>query len=427
MANELKNKIVSKSIENLYLDAELSDVSFVFKISGESKEVTAHKLILSVASPVFYKIFYGLKTDYRYIDISNATIDGFKEFLQFFYLKRVKISMEHIEEVMHLAKKYRMFECINSCVHCIERDLTLENVCWAYQLAIVLNNKRLRQFCEKMISTLSLEIFQTDSFLRCDHSILKSILQIDLLLCKETDVLNACLSWSQNACKRANIDATNTKNVKSQLGECFYLIRFDAMNIEEFIEILATNREIFTSSDLSDISFMLNPNPRSRTLNWWTRNQELMCWRENQVEDLPYLIENVESIWFTTDKPLLLGALWNKGLLHRYSSRISVDFRLSIVEINSKSFENVILFTKMVTLIKKIRTRISIMQPLIICPQKLYEIRMETENCNGYYHCALWEPEVKLDHDIIVKFHQNFSINHSKRRGLISCLSFKRI
>lgn len=110
----------------------------LIQIDGDTHEVSAHKLILATASLVFYKMFYGLMEDYQYVNISDATCDGFKEFLQFFYLKKVTITMEHIEEFMVLAKKYQMFECKNICAHYMECKLTLENVCWGYQLAISL-------------------------------------------------------------------------------------------------------------------------------------------------------------------------------------------------------------------------------------------------------------------------------------------------
>lgn len=406
----------------------MADISFVFDIDGELHQVTAHKLILAAASPVFYKIFYKLNKDYRYIKVSNTNIDAFMQFLQFFYLKKVIITMEHIEEVMKLAKKYRMFECIESCLRYAERKLTVENVCWGYRLAIVLNNDKLRRYCERMISISPLEVFRTDSFLRCDQNVLKNILQIELMLCKETDVLNACLSWARNSCRTNNLDENNPKHLKSQLGECFYLIRFGAMSVEEFVDVLASYRQLFSSKELTDITAMLNPNPRSRPLAHWSRNPELMCWRENSTEDSPYHIQNVESIWFTTNKPLWLNAFWCKGLLHRHSDRVSVNFKLSINEIeNPSSDRSDTLFTKMVTIIKRIKTRISIPHPLIICPGRMYEIRLETENSNYYYHCALWDSEVKLDDDLIVSFHKNVSIEHSERRGLVSCLSFKRI
>lgn len=363
----------------------------------------------------------------RYVHVSSATIDAFAEFLQFFYLKRVTIAAEHIEEVMNLTKKYRMFECIDSCVRYIMRHSTMKNICWGYQLAIAHENVPLRQFCERLISTKPLEVFQTDSFLRCDRNVLMNILQIDSMLCNEADVLNACLSWARFACKQSNLNENDDKNIVSQLGACFRLIRFDAMRTEELDEILASNRELFSSCEQADVSSISISNPRSTESNYSLRNKELMCWREKSIEDSPYHIQSLESFRFTSNKPLLLCAFWCKGLLHRYLHSISVNFQLDIIEFDAKSSESDTLFSKEVTLIKKIKTRVAIPQPLIILPHKAYEIRMKTKNIDRYYHCALWNTQVKLDGDVCVKFHQDDSIKHSHRCGLISCLSFNRI
>lgn len=245
------------------------------------------------------------------------------------------------------------------------------------------------------------------------------------MLCNKTDVLNACLIWARNACKRNKLDENNVNNLKNQL---FYLIRFNGVNIEEFVEMLGALHEWFTLNDLADNSFMFKPNPRSRSLNHRDQNQELLCWRENSIEVTPYYIQNIESVWFTTNKTLWLNGFWCKGLLHQYLDQISVNVKLIIIEIDRKSSEqNKILFTTEKTLIKKIKTRISIKVPLIICPQTMYEIRMETNNNTNYFHCALWDSEVKMDDDVIVNFHRNLSIENSARRGLVLCLSFKRI
>lgn len=119
MALQLKNRTVSRSIGNLYFDVDLTDVIFEFKTN---EEVAEHKPISAAASPVFYRMFFGLKNTGRYIPISNATASGFKAFLQFFYNDKVTITMEHIEEILNFARKYVMHDCINNCISFIKNN-----------------------------------------------------------------------------------------------------------------------------------------------------------------------------------------------------------------------------------------------------------------------------------------------------------------
>lgn len=431
MASELENKVVSRSVSKLYLNNELSDVCFVFETKDDIVKVCAHKLILAAASPVFHKMFYGLMNEGRYVKITDATASGFKTFLQFFYLEKVILTMENMDEILSLANKYDMFDCANTCMKFIKNQLRPENVCWAYQLSIVLDNNDLKRFCEKVISIAPLDVFQTESFLQCDRIVLKHILRMDLMICKETELFDACLSWAMDHCKRKHLDETLVKNLKFQLDDCFSLIRFGSMTENEFIRIATVYRELFPPGEFLNISFSFGQAPRSNTLKHWNKNQEIMCWRECTTDATAYHIKNIESAWFTTNQPILLGTLWCKGLLHRYSNCFTINFKLNIIEIDSQTFDNKAqtrsLFTGSLTLIKKIKTRFPIPQPLVIYPEKMYEIRLEAENTAYYYHCALWNSDVSLDDELIITFHKNPKIKENDRCGLVSCLSFKNI
>lgn len=431
MSIQLTNETVSRSISKLYLDVDLTDVIFVFKTNDLVEEVSAHKLILAAASPVFHKMFFGLINSGRYIRISDATVNGFKAFLQFFYKDNVVVTMEHIEEILNLAGKYVMPDCINTCINFIKNQLTIDNVCWGYRIAIMLDNEDLKRYCEKFITISPIDVFRTVSFLNCERNVLKHILRMDLMICKESELFAACLSWAANSCKRNNLDESKVCNLKNQLNECFALIRFGAMTPDEFIEITKKYREFFQTVDFATISLNFGQIPRTNTLIHWNKNRELLCWRENTVAGSPHYIKNVESVWFSANEPLLLGGLWCKGLIHRYSHLVSVDFNVCILEINSQSFDadapSEIIFTGLLTLIKKVKSRISIPQPLVICPQKMYEIRLSTKSSGYYYHCAIWSTEVKLDDDINVTFHSNPNVKENERSGLVSCFSFKRI
>lgn len=89
------------SVGNLYRDSKTADVHFKFESSnnGTATQIDAHKNLLAATSDVFGAMFYGeLKEtgDIRVVDVSDA---AFKEFLQYFYQRKVKLSAENISEV----------------------------------------------------------------------------------------------------------------------------------------------------------------------------------------------------------------------------------------------------------------------------------------------------------------------------------------
>lgn len=195
MSHKLPNQHATKMIAKSFEQNCLTDVRFVFESEERIQEVAAHKLVLALASPVFKAMFFGdfVEKDKQTVDMKNGTADAFKEFLQFFYLTEVTLTMENIEEISKLADQYDMKECVNTCATFLIDQLTTENMCWGYQLAIALENDRLKQFCEKEIGFYTAEVLKTDAFLRCSREVLGNILRMEKLLCDEVDVLDACL------------------------------------------------------------------------------------------------------------------------------------------------------------------------------------------------------------------------------------------
>lgn len=90
-----------ESVATLYRDTKSADVHFTFESSnnGEEIRIDAHRSLLAATSDVFDAMFYGgLKesADIRVVDASDA---AFKEFLQYFYQRRVKLTAENVAEV----------------------------------------------------------------------------------------------------------------------------------------------------------------------------------------------------------------------------------------------------------------------------------------------------------------------------------------
>lgn len=90
-----------EGVAKLYHDTKSADVHFTFESSNNSEEtrIDAHKNLLSATSDVFEAMFYGdLKepAEIRMVDVSDA---AFKEFLQYFYQRRVKLTVENVAEV----------------------------------------------------------------------------------------------------------------------------------------------------------------------------------------------------------------------------------------------------------------------------------------------------------------------------------------
>lgn len=437
MSSESTNYCVFPSISKMYLDTETADVKFVFPHDDGTQSVPAHKSILATASPVFRAMFYGALKEKENVEIADATVAGFKEFLQFFYMSNVTLTMENIDEVARLTDKYDVLEYLNCYAeYLIDNDkLTMDNICWGYQLAVIIKHEGLKGFCEKHISAFTGDLFKSTTFLHCDQKILKQILGLETLTCNEIDLFEGCLAWAKFSCEQNGIDGKKLENLRTRLGDCFNLIRFGAMSHKDFVTRTVAYEEIFTRDELAHILYKntdkFTPNkfnqiPRSNTLLKWNNTQMIACSQKYLSSKPGYYIQNPESVWFSTNVPVVLGEIFffsvkNAGF---------AEFNTTVIEINAQSFEvsasTKILFKEEITLTSDNEIKVPLPHPLAINPNKMYEIRWDTATTisGSYSHALKWEHKVKLNEKIVVEFHSNPS--NSERRGLVSQLCFNQ-
>lgn len=427
MANKLENRLVCQFHEKLYLNPEISDVNFIF----DNDKVPSHKVILAAGSPVFQQMFFGSMKEMGNVSITDVSADAFKEFLQFFYLKKVTLAVENIEEVAYLADKYDMLSCVKSCASFLKDQLTIDKMCWGYQLATMLNIDDLIAYCEEEICIHIKTVFESESFKRCSIITLKNILAMESLLCDEADVFKACLIWAKFACKKNCMDEKNGENLRIQLRDCFYSIRFGAMSIEEFSANAAPYKDVFKLEEFKDILFAITKKepsnfkqtPRLGPLISWNDAIKLTCTRWSQSSQYSsFYIHAAESVWFSTNALVVLGEIWFTSIQSREQETI---FVMSVFEVNSTSFSapKKRLMTENVKLNRNV-VKHSLRKKLLVNPQNMYEIRMESSAINGCYHNSLWHSNVEVDKNLKVKFYQNSKLIEKERRGLVHSLLF---
>lgn len=286
MASKLTNPFVTKSIPELYLNSKTADVHFSFATDDGIVKVPAHKAILAIANPVFEAMFFGELKENNVVEIVDANASAFAEFLQLFYLPEVTFTMENIDVVLSFADKYDMIEC-TSCADFLENQLTkLDKIVWVYQVAISINNQKLKESCERQIELLTNEVFKTDAFLHCDKSVVEHILRLESLRSSEFHVFLACIEWAKTFCRKCDLDENDPENLKKQLDGCLQLIRFDGMSNDEIGKIIANEQyeKLFTRHELTELfrikmihNFRSNVFKQAQRTLKWNSDKVLRC------------------------------------------------------------------------------------------------------------------------------------------------------
>lgn len=267
-----KNDFVRQNCEKMYLNSSTADVFFEFNIDSDDDEyeqVPAHKILLSIGSPVFETMFYGLLKEKREIPIVDASADAFKIFLQFFYLSEISLNGENLAEITNLCKKYELDDCLKSCETALKDTLSIEEMCWGIRFAIFMELEDLTKFCEEKIKENAAEILQTESFLECDQKTFYYILLLVCYNCNASKIVDASMEWAKAECKRQDLDETS-QNLKDRIGEAFELIPFHGLSFNELSIHTVMYKGFFTIEELETIiqkiSFLKESEPQFPTL-----------------------------------------------------------------------------------------------------------------------------------------------------------------
>lgn len=251
--------------DSFFMDESTADVTFECGPENETPvNVPAHRLVLAACSPVFKTMFYGSLPEKSQIRLTDTTADGFKEFLQFFYLNRVKLTIENAPEVINLVKKYELNDILDLCSKFICRELAIDpridQLCEGFELAMRFDLPQLKLYCDTEFANNPVEFLESESFLECSPTILKMILQKDELKCYVDLLFRQCLKWARNAWKqRENSDKEPTlPQLREQLDDYIDLIEFSSMDIEEITTLFEEFGNFFSEKDLIGINRILS-------------------------------------------------------------------------------------------------------------------------------------------------------------------------
>lgn len=387
----IENESYKRACIRMYLQKETADVHFIFNGTGEvEKRIPAHKLLLANRSPVFQSMFYGKLKEVADISITDCRFESFKEFLQFFYFADVKLTMEHVADVMYLVKQYDATECFKICDQFLLQNFSTQTACWVLELVILFNRTDCRQLLLKKMMETPNGIFATVSFKNCTLDVLTAILGCKQANCSEKSFFQACINWATNACVKQKLDPSDMANVRQQLGDCLYLIQFAAMSRTEIYECVSEYRALFSKDELIDIivamtSYEADNLPTLKYFVYKTRaKNNTIAFRVIEVKECDLLY--VETNCFMTSKKVSLTALATHIVEPKTDRTVSsINGIMKIGEMSSENHVEQFFFTQPVVLsVSAYRGQSSVSanfvelaQPVVLQNNRAYCVRFE--------------------------------------------------
>lgn len=304
-----------RHFRSLYLNLNGADLWFI--VDGE--RIPSHKLILTATIP-YYKKILAENNDHDESHITGVSVESFKEFLKFVYLVKPELTTDNIEGVMSMARRWQSDEIFAECEEFLKRSLIDKSMLFfGYRLALAYEAKHLKRLFQNEICANATNAFKSVSFLTLPQEFLAKILECNRLACKEIEIFNACIAWASAACIRNGLDSPNVEDLRNQLGDSLYQIRFTSMTNEEAATCIASHPHLFTAIELQEILSMVGQRKqcKAKKFNWTIRyydlnlKSNLICSRLRDSDDCKstYNIQNVEITEFTCDRDIVLHGI----------------------------------------------------------------------------------------------------------------------
>lgn len=444
-SDEFEIDTISSAIPNLYLSKKLADFHFICKShDGQVKRIPAHKFLLVVLSEVFRAMFNGSWIEQDEVEIVDASAEAFEEFLQFFYRKKATLTMENVAEVMNLGKKYDITECFNICAEYLKRNITLDNICWSYNLAIHLEHEKLRQLCEIIIGPNAEAVLSSDSFLECNPKTVERILQMDSLKCSEAEIFKSLLEWIKAQSQQNDL---TREIVVVKYGDLLHRIRFGLMTSAEFVSL--DPHSIFSYKEYVEIHKMItsakyqpkifndNRQKRDKRLKRES-NETIICnrFKRNCVSNPPYYMQNIESTKFSVNEHVWLTALgldtiweYRDGEFYRFEDVKILPSEITIIETNNSTnpTKKTILHKQKADLTTDtLGVNVPLSESVLVKPGLRYEIRMKQSPPPNCCTGVELKSVVELKSGVTVQFHDG-KIVEGKIKGAIIRLTLEKV
>lgn len=395
--------------ERFYLNEKTADVRFLFEVDNGEIRVPAHKIFLAVRSSVFYSMFYGDIKERATVKIVDASVKGFKDFLTLFYLNEVEITGQNVDEITNLSNKYDVSRGMEMCEQFLLDYIKTDELCSRLEFAIKFNLVKLQKYCEKKIRINAIDVFKSDDFINTKMSVLKEILQLNNLSCFELDVFNACVNWATQA---SLLNVNVKENLRRTLGDCFYLIPFVEMSVEDFSQIALVNKELFTIEEVLDIMRYIATGESTERIKKFTETVGKRIpfdWKENSLltgtrlkNGSSDMIYTDEYTTFSSSHKLLFGGFRTFDIKNVSNSSKVLSGTVNINK-HSKSMPSCQLHEKIpfitnVESDKSCEQIIHFDKPMVIKPNMMYTIHVEfskdgrvnldSKNCLKEWRCA---------------------------------------
>lgn len=313
--------------KRMYNNSLMSDVSFIVKdnATGNKASIPAHKYVLSIGSPVFFRMFYGeLAEKSGLVELVDADSESLLEILRFLYSDECKLTARCVLRVMYLAEKYMVNGLLEICADFLMNEIDADNVFEVLtQCENFRDTEKLQQRCWNIVDLQTRQCLQAKNFMEISQGMLNDLVRRDTLNIDEQELFEAILTWAEVKCRMSCLES-KPQNIKELIGDALSQIRVPltegpgffnfALELEFLTPESLTKPRFFQPNCSDQGSSTLTEMKRDRCSQFpWQRRalKPFRCCRLSVNEPPPLFApyERTDSFSFITDQAICISGV----------------------------------------------------------------------------------------------------------------------
>lgn len=185
--------------EQLFLSEYQSDV--VFRVGSTGQLIHAHKLILTVASEVFFAQFNGGFAEAKQDNCENPIViediepEIFTQVLRFIYCEKIQLTADNIMDVYCASQKYLLTGLNRVCKAFLKTTLNQANVMKIFNANRRYGLTNVDEICLKIIQDNPIKCFQSADFLTLNQTAVEMIAACRTMNCQKEQLCEAIKTW----------------------------------------------------------------------------------------------------------------------------------------------------------------------------------------------------------------------------------------
>lgn len=216
----------------------MSDINFIVRDSKTERKISipAHKYVLSIGSPVFYKMFYGdLSEKSDSVELVDADSDSLLELFRFLYSDETHLTADCVLRVMYLAEKYMIPGLLDECADFLNEKIDANNALDILkQCEFFRDTEQLQERCWSIVDLQTRQCLRSKSFLSTSEAILEALVKRETLDIDEPELFRAVISRAEAQCKVHSLEPI-AKNIRQFLGGAMAHIRFSSIEESDLL------------------------------------------------------------------------------------------------------------------------------------------------------------------------------------------------